>query len=82
MPDYCRDDEHDWREIYYGYECTACGLFIPFGCEPWAPDEDEVADMVRDAFDEVREQSRLERAGERLESGLMEFRCRRANDDA
>jgi hypothetical protein len=38
----CENDpfKHDWKEVYYGYECRKCSLFVPFGCEPWAPDED------------------------------------------
>lgn len=42
-PPDCKADafKHDWREIYYGYECRKCGAFVAHGCEPWAPDEDE-----------------------------------------
>ncbi len=32
-------DRHDWEDVYYGTECRICGLFIPSGCEPWAPYE-------------------------------------------
>lgn len=74
----CKPD--DWLEEYYGYRCRVCGAFVPFGCEPWAPDDEEVAGMVRDAFRETREQAERERAGERLEPGLMEFRCRDPED--
>jgi len=35
----------DWREGYYGWECE-CGNFIPYGCEPWTPTEDELHDMI------------------------------------
>lgn len=28
---------HDWIESYYGYDCKICGLFIPYGSEPWMP---------------------------------------------
>ncbi len=81
MPHQCQ--ANDWTEEYYGYRCRACGDFVPFGCEPWAPDDNEVADMVRDAFAETREQAKWERAGERLEPGLMEFRMRApANPEA
>ena len=34
-------DDHDFKEVYYGYECMKCGLFFAFGCAPW---EDEIAD--------------------------------------
>ena len=34
---------HDWQEVYYGYECKNCKAFIPFGCEPWAPEEEMLA---------------------------------------
>jgi hypothetical protein len=27
--------KHTWVEEYYGYLCTACGLFYPYGCAPW-----------------------------------------------
>jgi len=54
----------DWKEVYYGYECRVCGAFVPFGGEPWAPDDGEVADMVRDALDETRAQA--ERVGARV----------------
>lgn len=37
----CQMTHHDWVEEYYGYRCTQCGEFIPYGCEPWMPDEDE-----------------------------------------
>lgn len=32
---------HEWGPHYYGHECVTCKLFVPFGCEPWAPNEDE-----------------------------------------
>ena len=35
----------EWGEGYYGYECV-CGNFIPYGSEPWMPDEEELHDMV------------------------------------
>jgi hypothetical protein len=35
----CAAGDHQWREEYYGYKCINCEEFIPFGCEPWAPDE-------------------------------------------
>ena len=38
----CPEEKHDWREVYYGWQCRRCGQFVAFGCEPWAlPDEDE-----------------------------------------
>lgn len=40
-----REHEHDWREGYYGWECD-CGEFIPFGCEPWVPTDDEIHEMI------------------------------------
>lgn len=33
---------HDWTEAYYGYRCRRCDLFIPYGCEPWMPTEEEL----------------------------------------
>lgn len=74
----CRPD--DWVEDYAGYRCRVCGDFVPFGCEPWAPDDYDVAEMVREAFAETREQAEKERVGERIEPGLMEFRCRDGGD--
>ena len=35
---------HEWVSNYYGYACTQCGMFVPFGCEFWMPmgdDEEE-----------------------------------------
>lgn len=41
----CGVFDHEWGDHYYGYECTKCGMFIPFGSEPWMPideyEEDE-----------------------------------------
>jgi hypothetical protein len=37
-------DDHDFtqfEEEYYGYRCPRCKMFIPDGCEPWAPEEQE-----------------------------------------
>lgn len=34
-------DRHAWKETYYGYECKWCGAFVPFGCEPWAPEDND-----------------------------------------
>lgn len=31
---------HEWMDHYYGYECKKCGMFVPFGSEPWAPIDD------------------------------------------
>ena len=36
---YCDPWNHSWKEEYYGYKCIHCGMFVPFGCEPWRPDE-------------------------------------------
>ena len=33
---------HNYTEEYYGYRCIDCDQFIPYGCEPWLPDDDEV----------------------------------------
>lgn len=33
------EHKHEWIEQYYGYRCQ-CGEFIPYGCEPWLPEED------------------------------------------
>ena len=30
----------DWKEEYYGYRCKVCGNFVPFGCEPWMPEQE------------------------------------------
>lgn len=37
----CEMTHHEWKEEYYGLRCETCGEFIPDGCEPWMPDEDE-----------------------------------------
>jgi hypothetical protein len=36
----CEMTSHAWKEEYYGYKCETCGEFIPYGCEPWMPDDD------------------------------------------
>lgn len=47
-----RDCEHVWDQVYYGYECRECALFIPFGLEPWLPlDEDEQEELELDEAD-------------------------------
>lgn len=46
----CDPFKHEWREVYYGYECTKCGQFVAFGCEPWAPEED--SELTDEDFDE------------------------------
>jgi hypothetical protein len=35
MSEPCDLLRHNWEEEYYGYRCSACGTFIPFGSEPW-----------------------------------------------
>ena len=35
----CDCTHHEWVEEYYGYVCENCGLFIPYGSEPWMPDD-------------------------------------------
>lgn len=37
----CNIIGHRWVESYYGWLCQTCLEFIPFGCEPWAPDDEE-----------------------------------------
>lgn len=37
------DHEHEWIEEYYGWQCTKCKLFYPYGCAPW---EDFGDDML------------------------------------
>ncbi len=35
-PPACREwKDHEFKEVYYGHECTKCGLFFAFGCAPW-----------------------------------------------
>lgn len=36
----CNMLSHFFQENYYGYRCETCGLFIPFGSEPWIDFED------------------------------------------
>lgn len=26
---------HQFEEVYYGHQCSECGLFFAFGCAPW-----------------------------------------------
>ena len=33
----CNPKQHDWKEVYYGYKCERCQMFVPFGGVPWAP---------------------------------------------
>jgi hypothetical protein len=35
----CDPWQHKWVEVYYGYECSICGDFVPFGSEPWIDEE-------------------------------------------
>jgi len=37
----CAFTQHVWEEGYYGWTCRVCGQLIPYGCEPWAPQEDD-----------------------------------------
>lgn len=37
----CELTHHDWVEDYYGYRCSQCNMFIPYGCEPWIDFDDE-----------------------------------------
>ena len=37
----CDPFHHKWVETYYGWECEICGMFVPFGCEPWMPLDDD-----------------------------------------
>lgn len=30
-----------WEKEYYGYRCSVCGDFVPFGSEPWIERDDE-----------------------------------------
>ena len=49
MKSFCSDSEkaqelcnliyHRWTEEYYGYVCENCGLLVPYGSEPWMPDD-------------------------------------------
>lgn len=39
------DCEHDWKEEYYGTRCSKCQTFYPSGCEPWAVDDDALAQL-------------------------------------
>ena len=32
---------HEWKEVYYGYQCIRCNTFYPFGCAPWDEAEDD-----------------------------------------
>jgi hypothetical protein len=41
--------QHDWKEEYYGFRCTKCDQFHPYGLEPWAYfDESEEEFQMRD----------------------------------
>jgi len=44
----CAESQHDWRDVYYGIECTKCGTFYPDGCEPWLPIDDDDYDEYDD----------------------------------
>ena len=48
----CEMTGHKWQETYYGLKCEQCGLFIPDGCEPWTPlDDDGEPDFTLDELD-------------------------------
>jgi hypothetical protein len=38
------DCEHVWIEEYYGHCCCKCKQFIPYGGEPWMPDDEDFFD--------------------------------------
>lgn len=44
----CSAEKHQWQETYYGYKCTECGTFVPFGSEPWVNIEDDAIGAVPD----------------------------------
>lgn len=29
------EGKHDWRDDYYGYQCSRCPMFHAYGCAPW-----------------------------------------------
>jgi hypothetical protein len=37
----CDATHHKWIDEYYGQKCETCGIFIPYGCEPWMPLDDD-----------------------------------------
>jgi len=37
----CNMFTHRWKDEYYGYRCENCGDFIPYGCDPWMPFDDD-----------------------------------------
>jgi hypothetical protein len=41
---YCEDGHHDFREIYYGWQCSQCDLFYAFGTSPWEDETDPLSD--------------------------------------
>lgn len=36
--------DHDWKESYYGHDCTKCGMFCPHGGAPWDDCDDDYPD--------------------------------------
>jgi hypothetical protein len=48
----CKPD--DWIDKYYGLKCRVCGVFVPYGCEPWSLDDHDAADMVRNTRAETK----------------------------
>jgi hypothetical protein len=30
----------DWKKEYNGYRCKVCDCFVPYGCEPWMPEQE------------------------------------------
>jgi hypothetical protein len=43
----CKDDNHDFEENYYGYQCKNCDLFYAFGNAPWDDQEPNPEDYCR-----------------------------------
>ena len=41
MMPYCQNDSHTWRESYYGYQCSKCPMFYPYGSAPWEDTGDD-----------------------------------------
>jgi hypothetical protein len=43
MNQFCDNEtDHDFREVYYGWQCYHCDLFYAFGSAPWEDDEDDL----------------------------------------
>ena len=43
--------DHDLKEEYYGYRCSKCDLFVPYGSEPWIDEPERTRGAANERCD-------------------------------